>query len=197
MANATMETDPTNPMMFDVNGSRAKYENGEHLPQDLSLEQVKKWVSVYATYFNADLSVNQGRRVLKDLCAEEPNINMIAMAVQMVGLRYVMEPLKKHPKDFFSHGRLKIQLKDESGRPMNSQIGTDRRKLYRAIGEKIPEALVKYTEILEQQKEELMEKKKQMEALRAEQMGQQPGVPGQEEEPVDASSKKKNKKKKK
>ena len=119
------------------------------MPPGLSQDVVKTWVSVYTTYFNADLSFNEGRRVKKDLCAENPNIHMLAMAVQMLGLRFVMEPLKKHPKDFFSFGRLKIELKDDAGRPCNSQIGTCRRKLYASIGQNIPEAMVKFTEALE------------------------------------------------
>ena len=52
-----MDTDYLNPMLFNVVAMKEKYANGEHLPSDLSVEEVKKWKSVYTTYFNKNLSI--------------------------------------------------------------------------------------------------------------------------------------------
>ena len=153
--NATMDVDVTNPMLFDVSAMKKKYENGEHLSGGLTVEQVKKWKSVYTTYFNSALSLKEGRRVHQDKCCENPNINMLKMAVDRLGLRSVIEPFKKHPRDFWGHGRLKIELVDGSGRPVNSSIGTSKRKLFEAIGNMIPEALVQYEDTLAAEKAEV------------------------------------------
>ena len=55
-----MATDFTNPMVFDTNEIRRQQESGANCPQGISYEETKTWNCVYTTYFNKDLSINDG-----------------------------------------------------------------------------------------------------------------------------------------
>ena len=103
-----METDILNPMLFDVSGNKKRYEYGEHLMKDVTVEEVKKWKTVYTTYFDATLSIKEGRRVGVDKCAENINVHILGFACDKINVKYVVEPLKKHPRDYWGNGRVKI-----------------------------------------------------------------------------------------
>ena len=72
---ATMETDISNPMVFDVNGIKKKQD--DTIGGGIGGHEVKKWNSVYTTYYNKNLTLKEGRRVPKELCLENPNIHFI------------------------------------------------------------------------------------------------------------------------
>ena len=101
-----------------------------------------KWKCVYTTYFNSNLSIKEGRRVNKEKCLPDPNINLIRMAVTTLKLRSALEPITRHPRDYFNCGRLKVELVDQDGNPKNAEIGTSKRKLFEKIADKLPEALI-------------------------------------------------------
>ena len=46
----------------------------------------------------------------------------IVDAVQMLGLQAGLEPEKLHPKDWANPGRVRVLLKNEDGKSMNSKI---------------------------------------------------------------------------
>ena len=140
---ATIETDFTDPQYFDVSRMKAQTDN----------EETKKWRCVYVTYFDATKSIKEGRRLPKEKCVDSPNIHLIAYAVELLKLRHVVERCRKHPRDYFGLGRLKVQMVDEQGYHMNNDVGISKRKLFNAIAEKLPEAKIKYDFILAEQKE--------------------------------------------
>ena len=88
----------------------------------------------------------------KDKCLEDPNVNLLRMTVTLLKLRCIVEPISKHPRDYFNSGRLKVELVDEEGKPKNSEIGTSKRKLFEMMAEKLPQAQKQYDELLAQQK---------------------------------------------
>ena len=56
-----METDFSNPMIFD---QKVIKDNGKsNIPQEMNL---KKWKTIYTTYFNKTLTVSEGRRLPLD-----------------------------------------------------------------------------------------------------------------------------------
>ena len=79
LSNATMGSDFTNPMVFDQAALRKKIELGEHCPPGVDPEEIKKWKIIYTCYFNSDLTISGGRRVNKEHCVSDPNINMLQM----------------------------------------------------------------------------------------------------------------------
>lgn len=67
-----METDFSNPMVFD---QKVIKDNGKsNIPQEMNL---KKWNTIYTTYFNKTLTVSEGRRLPLDKCVENPNIHLL------------------------------------------------------------------------------------------------------------------------
>ena len=184
---ATFEDDMSDPMLFDVPGMKKRYEEGHHLPAGVTPEEVKKWRTIYTTYFDSTLSIQDGRRVGLDKCCENPNVHMLSMALDLIKIRYVIEPLKRHPRDYWANGRIKVEVVDSAGRPTNTAIGTSKRKLFNAIADKMPEAIVRYTDMLDDQKAVVAAKKEEMRKLKE---AQQPKAAPEIE------SKKKNKKKK-
>ena len=75
------------------------------------------------------------------------------MSLTLLKIRSVLEPIAKHPRDYFNNGRLRVELVDDNGNPKNAAIGTDKRKLFLAMAEKFPEAQKQYDDLLEKQKE--------------------------------------------
>mmetsp|Transcript_7104 Transcript_7104/g.11979 ORF Transcript_7104/g.11979 Transcript_7104/m.11979 type:complete len:85 (+) Transcript_7104:310-564(+) len=81
----------------------------------------------------------------------------------MIGLKTLLEPIKKHPRDCFNLGRLKVMLIDDlTEQPMSAELGTCKRKMLIKIANKFPEAQLKYDEILAQQKESAEKNRQEM-----------------------------------
>ena len=192
-AMATIETDISNPMMFDQTSMRAKQQ--ERLEQGIDGHECKNWKSVYTTYFDKNLSIKEGRRIQKDLCLDNPNVHLLQFACEALGLKSLAEPLRKHPRDFFNRGRVKVMIiNDKTGETVNNDIGTCKRKLLIRIAQKFPEAKEKYDTILTQQKETVEQRKKELKMMQgqAEDEGEQ-----KDQAPKDEGAKKKKKKNKK
>ena len=152
--NSTMETDFTNPMVFDVNDMRRRQEAGEHL-KTATVDEVKKWRCVYTTYFNKSLTIKEGRRVGVEKCIEDPNVYMLSICCELLKIPHELELLKKHPRDYWNAGRIKVQLEDDAGRPTNVKVGKSKRMLLQVIADQIPEAMKIYSAKLAKQKEEI------------------------------------------
>lgn len=86
----------------------------------------KSYQCLYPIYFDKARTRAEGRKVGAELAVENPLARDIVDAVQMLGLRVGFEPEKVHPKDWANPGRVRVQLKNESGRPISSQIKNSR-----------------------------------------------------------------------
>jgi signal recognition particle subunit SRP19 len=73
---------------------------------------------VYPRYFDAKVSVADGRRVPRKSALWWPQATHIAQACASLGLPSVLEPEKTHPADWENPGRVKVQL-ERDGRPIN------------------------------------------------------------------------------
>ncbi|KAL4977394.1 signal recognition particle, SRP19 subunit [Aspergillus desertorum] len=82
----------------------------------------KSYQCLYPVYFDKTRTRAEGRKVGAELAVENPLARDIVDAVQMLGLRVGFEPEKIHPKDWANPGRVRVQLKNENGEPINSQI---------------------------------------------------------------------------
>ena len=110
-----------------------------------------KWRTIYTTYFNKDLTIKEGRRLPKEKCVSAPNVNMIAMAMNQLKIKGIIEPTRKHPRDYFNTGRIKVKIVNENGDPLHASVGTDKRKLMLAIADKFPIAKEMYDQALAKQ----------------------------------------------
>lgn len=77
-----------------------------------------RWNTVYPRYFDAKVSVANGRRVPRKSALWWPQATHIAQACASLGLPSVLEPEKTHPADWENPGRVKVQL-ERDGRPIN------------------------------------------------------------------------------
>lgn len=82
----------------------------------------KSYQCLYPVYFDKSRSRSEGRKVGTELAVENPLARDIVDAVQMVGLQVAFEPEKLHPKDWANPGRVRVQLKNDSGRPISPKI---------------------------------------------------------------------------
>ena len=87
--------------------------------------------------------------------------------MQELGLKFIIDPIAKHPRDFFGLGRIKVKMVDEDGTPMNAEIGTSKRKLYAKMAAKFPMAQKKFDDTLADQKKKAEEQKAEIEKLQA------------------------------
>ena len=142
-----METDYSNPLAFDQ--ARMKAKPASMAPPG---DDYTKWRTIYTTYFNKDLTIKEGRRLPKEKCVSNPNVNLIGMAMNELNVNIkvkgIIELTRKHPRDYFGLGRIKVKMINENGEAIHPEYGTDKRKLMNAIADKFPEAKVNYDQAL-------------------------------------------------
>lgn len=77
---------------------------------------------LYPIYFDKTRSRAEGRKVGKELAVENPLARDMIDALQPLGLQLALEPEKLHPKDWANPGRVRVLLKNESGKLINPRI---------------------------------------------------------------------------
>ncbi|WWD21643.1 hypothetical protein CI109_106129 [Kwoniella shandongensis] len=95
----------------------------------------KGWNTVYPLYFDAKVSINEGRRVPRKSALWWPQAQQIAQACRSLGLPSVLEPDRVHPADWENPGRVKVQFEKE-GRLLNP-IVKNRTQLYKHIADQM------------------------------------------------------------
>lgn len=70
---------------------------------------------IYPTYLNGARSIAEGRRVPREACPTNPTLRDIVETAAKLGLRMVVEVNKRHPRDPFTLGRVRVELKKEDG----------------------------------------------------------------------------------
>ncbi|KAJ3325205.1 hypothetical protein HDV06_004995 [Boothiomyces sp. JEL0866] len=105
-------------------------------------ELIKNWVAIYPVYINCEKSISQGRRIPSEFAVKEPAAIYMGQAAKLLGYNVALELNKRHPRDPFTFGRLRIKFKDENGAPVISDI-TNKKELLIRLAEKIPEAMEK------------------------------------------------------
>ncbi|KAJ2742133.1 signal recognition particle subunit [Coemansia sp. BCRC 34301] len=103
--------------------------------------QYKRWICLYPLYFDKSRSVEKGRRVPLVLAIDSPHARQLSVAVKEVGFNVCYEPNKSHPSDFFTPGRVRVQLFNDAGMPMRQDIKT-RKELMRQVAVKMNKVLV-------------------------------------------------------
>ncbi|CAL5867057.1 uncharacterized protein PFLUO_LOCUS1269 [Penicillium psychrofluorescens] len=94
----------------------------------------KHFQCLYPIYFDKTRSRAEGRKVGAELAVENPLAREIADAAQTLGLQVGLEPEKLHPKDWANPGRVRVLLKNEDGKSMNSKI-KNKHHLYILVAE--------------------------------------------------------------
>ncbi|KAJ2710530.1 signal recognition particle subunit [Coemansia spiralis] len=98
--------------------------------------QFKRWVCLYPVYFDKARSLSGGRKVPAALAVDRPHGKQLAAAVKAAGLSVCYEPTKTHPRDFFTAGRVRVQLFDDSGRCVRHDVPS-RKELIRRVAQQM------------------------------------------------------------
>ncbi|KAI9101379.1 signal recognition particle, SRP19 subunit [Phlyctochytrium arcticum] len=101
---------------------------------DAIKEAAKTWTAVYPVYLDPS---HPRRKLAKNLLTPDPSAVYIAECVRLLNVPAVLDPEKRHPADPLVFGRLKVQIKNQYGQPMNSRI-TTKLELLRAIAKMYP-----------------------------------------------------------
>ncbi|KAA6399526.1 MAG: hypothetical protein EZS28_004950 [Streblomastix strix] len=72
--------------------------------------EIYHWHVIYPAYLDSTKKKHEGRLVNKEIAVENPTINEIVAACKEVGLETRVEEKKKYSRDFFSEGRVRVQI---------------------------------------------------------------------------------------
>lgn len=101
----------------------------------------KRWIVIYPTYLDSKKSLQQGRKIPKELAVENPTAAEIMDVLTATGLNPVLERGKLHPREQDREpeklGRVRVMLKNDDGTPKNSEYPT-RTALYKYVASMIP-----------------------------------------------------------
>mmetsp|Transcript_13203 Transcript_13203/g.22696 ORF Transcript_13203/g.22696 Transcript_13203/m.22696 type:complete len:163 (+) Transcript_13203:1387-1875(+) len=123
-------------MQDDDNASSASTQSASTAPRPThSVEEVKTWYCVWASYFDLEKSHAQGRRVGKDKAVQQPSAEEIAIALNDLKLIFVAEQ-KQYTRDFLDSVRFRVQLRNKDKSLVNKDI-RNKKALLNAIGTRL------------------------------------------------------------
>ncbi|XP_067145285.1 signal recognition particle 19 kDa protein [Centruroides vittatus] len=101
----------------------------------------ERWVCLYPAYINSKKTVAEGRRIPKNKCVENPTYHEIRDVLDAAGFKVGVEnkmyPRELNHDNIIYRGRIRVQLKNDDGTPVNSNYPT-RTSLMYYVSEMIP-----------------------------------------------------------
>eukprot|EP01012_Entosiphon_sulcatum_P036963 TRINITY_DN47240_c0_g1_i1.p1 TRINITY_DN47240_c0_g1~~TRINITY_DN47240_c0_g1_i1.p1 ORF type:complete len:174 (-),score=26.18 TRINITY_DN47240_c0_g1_i1:14-514(-) len=98
-------------MAQHVQMDRAQYERQQ---QEIR-EKIAPFQTVYPVYMNSAKTQQEGRRLPKELCVENPTAVEIYQCAAKLGFQAALEPDKGYSRDpFTQRGRVRIRIKDHN-----------------------------------------------------------------------------------
>ncbi|EMS52497.1 Signal recognition particle 19 kDa protein [Triticum urartu] len=85
---------------------------------------IKKWKIIYPVYLNSKKTVAEGRRIAAAKACPDPTCIEIADSCAYLKIPRAIELDKAYPRDFFQVGRVRVQLTNDDGSPVNPAITT-------------------------------------------------------------------------
>ncbi|ELU12447.1 hypothetical protein CAPTEDRAFT_172694 [Capitella teleta] len=109
--------------------------------QEFSHADRERWVCIYPLYINSKKTLAEGRRVPLTKGVDNPLYSEIrdvcAAAGLTLGVENKVHPREMDSRDTKSRGRIRVQLKNEDGSPVNDKFPT-RQSILLYLGETIP-----------------------------------------------------------
>lgn len=85
-----------------------------------------RWICLYPAYLNSRKTLSEGRRVAKSRAVDNPLCTEIKDVCLSQNLGVEFETNKHYPreiaKDHIHSGRVRVQIKDDDGSPLNESI---------------------------------------------------------------------------
>lgn len=101
----------------------------------------ERWICIYPAYINSKKSRQEGRKIRKDLCVENPTYQEIKDVLSVSNLKIGIENKlysREMSKELLYRGRIRVQLKNDDGTPFNPDFVT-RDSILLYLGTKIPQ----------------------------------------------------------
>merc|ERR1712000_653723 len=125
-------------MQHDDNASSASTQSASTASRPThSVEEVKTWYCVWASYFDLEKSHTQGRRVGKDKAVQQPSAEEIAIALNDLKLIFVAEQ-KQYTRDFLDSVRFRVQLGNKDIRNKKALLNAIGTRLVAKPDRKVP-----------------------------------------------------------
>ncbi|XP_055378857.1 signal recognition particle 19 kDa protein [Condylostylus longicornis] len=108
---------------------------------DKKNSDIERWVCIYPAYINSKKTRQEGRRVAKQYCVENPTYVEIRDVLSTTNLRIGVENKlysREKSKELNYRGRIRVQLKNDDGTPCNPELPT-RDSLLIFAGTRIPQ----------------------------------------------------------
>lgn len=99
------------------------------------MEEASKDFQVYPIYFDSSVSRADGRKCSKEKGVSKPAFKEIKQALDSLGLKYVGESGKTHPKDLRMQGRFKVG-NAQSKRSLMADIAVKLKDIRSGVGAK-------------------------------------------------------------
>ncbi|KAJ6641808.1 Signal recognition particle 19 kDa protein [Pseudolycoriella hygida] len=103
--------------------------------------EAERWICIYPAYINSKKSRQEGRRLPKEKCVENPTFQEIKDVLSVCGLRFGVENKlysRERSKELLFRGRIRVQIKNDDGTPSNPQFPT-RDSVMLHVGTMIPQ----------------------------------------------------------
>ncbi|BES95107.1 Signal recognition particle 19 kDa [Nesidiocoris tenuis] len=87
----------------------------------------ERWICIYPAYLNSKKTIKEGRRVPKDKAVENPTHQEIRDVLSATGMKVGVENKlypRERSKEMLYRGRLRVQLKDDQGKPLDPAFPT-------------------------------------------------------------------------
>ncbi|BFZ16228.1 hypothetical protein BsWGS_19267 [Bradybaena similaris] len=101
----------------------------------------ERWVCIYPAYINSKKTLKEGRKVPKSKAVENPvcaEIRDVCIAAGFtLGVENKVYPREEEPRDVKFRGRVRVQLRNEDGTPVQPQF-PNRMSLLLHLGQTIP-----------------------------------------------------------
>lgn len=101
----------------------------------------ERWICIYPAYINSKKSRQEGRKVAKENAVDNPSYQEIKDVLGVTGLPFLVENKlypRERSKELQCRGRIRVQIKNDDGKPMKEEFGTrDSVLLY--LGKSIPQ----------------------------------------------------------
>lgn len=96
-----------------------------------------RWICIYPAYLNSKKSIADGRKISEKLAVENPTCNEIRDVLVAAGFQVEFEGWKVFPRELMKYentarGRVRVQLKNDEGVPLNEKYTNSKFDLIRS-----------------------------------------------------------------
>ncbi|XP_064547498.1 signal recognition particle 19 kDa protein [Drosophila montana] len=103
--------------------------------------EVERWICIYPAYINSKKTRQEGRRLPKENCVENPTYVEIRDVLSVSNVQFVVENkqyCREKSRELQFRGRVRVQLRNADGTLCNSEFST-RESIMRHVAGKIPQ----------------------------------------------------------